>query len=339
MRAFWCFCLLACRVEVGAPLAQQATCAPAAGRVVVYTSMYRSVLDALDPLLDKALPEIEVEWLQGGSEKLSARLDAELEAGAPGADLVMTSDPLWYERQARAGHLMPHAALGALLVPREWIDPEGRYVPARVSSMVLAYDKRSVSESEAPQTFLALFEPRWKGKVTMPDPLGSGTTFTTLAFLEAAHGPMVLERIKSSNTVASGGNTAALARLESGEQQVAMLLLENVLSAQARGSPIAFKLPAEGAVTIPGPIAILTRAKNPAAARRVYDFLLSAPAQAEIVRGLMHSPLPDAPALAGAPELEAMRAGQYRWSRNFLTRTASQAASLRHRFAAAMEGP
>lgn len=350
-RAIACFVLLlpvhvlstaaGCRVEVGShdPGERSSSEGDApSGPIVIYTSMYRSVIDALDPPLKEALPSVEVEWLQGGSEKIATRLDAELRAGGPKADIVMTSDPLWYERLKREGHLLPYASLRALQIPRDLVDRDGAYVTSRISTMVLAYNERLVSAGEAPKSFEELFSERWRREVTMPDPLGSGTAFATLSFLVEAFGHDTISRMKAVQAVPSGGSSSVIGRLESGEHKVAFVLLENVLSAQRNGSPIAFKVPREGAVLIPGPIAILRSSRNPRAARAVYDFLLSETAQKAIVAGDMHSPFDTLPAPRGAPAFDALLEGRFRWTRGFVDRAMQRTDETRKLFAEVMGG-
>jgi iron(III) transport system substrate-binding protein len=334
--------LAACRVEIGpperpVPLENTEEGEKPSGKITIYTSMYRPVIEQIEPLLKRELPQVEVEWLQAGSEKIATRLDAELAAGAPRADLVMTSDPLWYERLWREGHLLPHASLRALAMPRELVHAEGAFVTSRISTMVIAYNERAVKAEEAPQSFAELFSERWSGKVTIPDPLGSGTAFTTLAFL-VARDDRIMERMKAARTVASGGNTTAITRLESGEHAVGFVLLENVLMARQSGSPLAYRVPREGAVLIPGPIAILKKSPNPRAARAVYDLILSQPAQQAIVRGAMHSPFEGVSPPEGAPAIETLLQTEYRWTPEFVARAWEESHALRTRFSEVMGG-
>lgn len=332
---------LGCRVEVGAPQdARRAGVDGAApsGTVMIYSSMYRSVIDAIAPLLSARLPAVKVEWLQSGSEKIATRLDAELAAGGSGADIVMTSDPLWYERLKRDGHFLPYASIRALSIPRVWVDPDGAFVTSRLSTMVLAYNERLVKESSAPDSFEALFSERFRGQVTTPDPLGSGTTFSTLVFLFDQSGPQILERMKAAQTVAAGGSSAAFTRLESGEHRVGFLLLENVLEGRRRGAPIAFKIPKEGAVLIPGPIAILKKAHNPVAARAVYDLLLSPEVQRAIVAGDLHSPFEELDPPRGAPPLRSLEETRFQWSAAFVERAIGRTEEIKRKFVEVMGG-
>lgn len=332
--------IAACRVEIGPPggAAQVESSEEPSGQVMIYTSMYRRVIDEISPYLDAHLPGVRVEWLQGGSEKLATRLDAELAAGAPRADLIMTSDPFWYERLKREGHLQPYASIRALAMPRALLDRDGAFVTSRISTMVIAYNERLVERADVPQNFDELFLPRWRGRVTTPDPLGSGTTFTTIAFLVHRHGDALFERIKAAQTVSSGGNSSTLTRIESGEHRLGFVLLENVLAARRRGSPVAYRVPERGAVLVPGPIAILKGTRNPRAARAVYDLLLSPPVQKMIVLGDMHSPYEDVPAPAGAPELSVLLKTEHQWTPEVVDALVKRAPEIRQRFAQVMGG-
>lgn len=323
-----------CRVEFGSPAntTNAATSGAPKGKVTIYTSMYREVIDQVDPLLEAALPGVQVEWLQAGSEKIATRLDAELSAGATPCDLVLTSDPLWYERSARAGHLLPYASLRALAMDRRFVRRDGAYVTSRISTMVIAYDQKKVPAEQAPRTFAALFEDPWRGRVTLPDPLGSGTTFTSLAVL-LGRDPTMLDRIRGAQVVASGGNSSTLTRIESGEQQVGMVLLENVLEAQARGGAIGLVVPEDGPVVVPGPVAILRLSPNPDAARAVYDLLLSEPVQQELIKGRLHSPFEVLPAPTGAPGIQVLLASPYQVDAAFLDQALSRDEALREALA------
>jgi iron(III) transport system substrate-binding protein len=343
VRGFAALCfglaLSGCRIEVGAPAAKctDAQGAPS-GEVMIYTSMYRSVLDQVDPILEAKLPGVQVEWLQSGSEKIATRLDAELSAGATSADLVLTSDPFWYERKKREDHLLRYASLAALALPREMVDRDGAYVTSRISTMVVAYNTRLVSEEEAPRSFAELFDDKWKNAVTIPDPLGSGTAFTTLAYLVDVYGEEIIQRMHRANTVAAGGNSSAITRIETGEQKVGFVLLENVLAAKRSGAPIGYRVPKDGAALIPGPIAILKLSDNPVAARAVYDLLLSPEVQKLIVGGDLHSPYEALDPPAGTPSLHQLKETKHDFTPAFLSRSMERAESLRHRFSAIMGG-
>src|SRR5690606_32190647 len=148
-----------------------------------------------------------------------------------------------------------------------------------------------------------LADPTFKGRITMGDPLASGTMLSTLAFWIDDGGWARIEALRDNDLIASGGNSSVLTRLETREREVGVLLLENLLVAQRKGSPTVTVFPEDGAIAVPGPIALTADCRNPVAARAVYDFVLSEAGQAAMVGGDMYGVLPTSPPPQGAPPL------------------------------------
>ena len=97
------------------------------------------------------------------------------------------------------------------------------------------------------------------------------------------------ERLRKNGARIAGGNAAVLQKLEGKEARVGVLLLENALSARAKGSPIEIRWPEDGAVVIPGFAGILKTSRHRHAAQAVIDVLLSEQGQALMVEGDMHA--------------------------------------------------
>lgn len=298
--------LVACRVEWGAAKSATAADAAVAGDVMVYTSAYPPVVAALEALAKSELPGVRVRWFQAGSEKLAARLDAELLAGNPGADLLMSSDPIYYDKLERAGALVPYASLRALKLDRQYVDSDGAYVACRLSAMGLVYVDGALKEP--PQRFSDLTTAALRGRVTMPDPLGSGTMFSTALALGER---LDASALKQNGATSSGGGTAVVDRLQRGEATVGVALVENALL--AKGARVHFVVPEEGAVVVPGHLAIVKGTKHLVAAQRVYDFLLGEAAQRVFIASYLHSPFPDLPPPQGAPSLAELHAAAVDW--------------------------
>lgn len=286
--------LAACRVEWGPP---GAAAPGAAGEgpveVWVYTSVYPEVLKTLEGPLAAAVPGARVVWFQAGSEKVAARFEAELAGGGSPACVLLTSDPAWLEDLSARGALRPYVSPGALGVDRRWLRPT--WAAVRVSVMVLG------GPAGGPAGWRDLADPKFRGAFSSGDPMASGTTFTTVAAWEQAFGAEFLPALAENGWMAAGGNSAVLARMESGERPHGVVLLENLL---AKGLP--YTVPVEGAVAVPGPAAIAAGCPQPAAAQAVVDWLFTPEAQALFVAGHMHSPLPGVAPPAGAPPLESL---------------------------------
>lgn len=319
----------ACRVEVGDPAAPAERCADDAptGEVWIYTSVYPHVALALEAALRAAHPGLEPRVFQAGSEKVAQRVEAEWAAGSSPACVLLTSDPFWYVRLKEQGKLRPYLSPNVLKVDRGMVDEDGAWTAVRRSLVVLG-----VRDDQAPRpsAFADLASPALRDRITAGDPLASGTMFTWVAFLAATEGWGLLDAIEANGLVAAGGGSAVRERVDSGEKPVGVLLLENLLAAEStRARPV---FPSDGAVVVPGPVAISATCPNPAAAEVVVDFLLSPAGQDVLVAGDMYGVLPGTPPPDGAPDLASIPVRP--WAPGFAARAAADAADVKARWAA-----
>ena len=285
--------LTACRVEWGPPATATAPEAAGPRTLWLYTSLYQEVVDDLKPRAEAAFPRLTLEVFQSGSEKVAQRFEAEQQAGGSKACLLATSDPGWYASLTERELLRPYVSPAALQGPRAWVQPT--WAAFRVGLMVLAS-----KDGSGPKRFSALTDPEWKDRFSSGDPLSSGTTLTTVAAWERVYGEAHTAALRANGWVASGGNSAVLGRLETGERPFGVILLENLLLRPGVATPI---FPEDGAIAIPGPLAIAKGCPDPRLAEAVADYLMGAEAQAAIVRGGMHSPFPGVAPPNGAPAL------------------------------------
>lgn len=326
--------LAGCRIELGPPggPVPVATGDTPQGEVWVYTSMYRSVIDELQPAIEAKYPEVDVRFYQAGSEKVAQRAEAEWEAGGTKACLLMTSDPFWYADLTERGLLQPYFAPTVLHIDRSMLEPDGHWATARVSLMVMAVNETMVPPAERPERFLDLVEPTWEDRFSMGDPLSSGTMFTTLAFLLDEGGWRAVEALRDNGMIAAGGNSSVLTRVETGEREVGLVLLENLLAAAETDSPAVPVFPEDGAIPIPGPIALTAGCRNPVAAKAVYDFMLSEQGQRAMIEGDMYAALPELPPPEGAPPLSEIPTRS--WSDAFVHEVMAKRGEIKERYAA-----
>lgn len=281
--------------------------------VKVYTSVYREVVDILKEPVDAKLkgqsPAIKVTWVQAGSRKIATRLEEEWAAGKDHADILLTADPAFYKKLKADGKLVAYKSPEAERQPAGYKDPDGFWATARFSTMVIGVspEVEAGMTSPKPASFKDLADAKGLKRIAMGDPSLSGTTFTTVATLSKRLGWDFFKDLKKKKALSAGSNSTVQQRLDTGESDAGICLLENLLLAKAGGSKVGVVFPKEGAVVIPGPIALLPHAKESKAARAVYDAILSAEVQKIIVeKGGMHSADPAMPTPAGAPKLEEL---------------------------------
>ena len=186
--------------------------------------------------------------------------------------------------------------------------------------------------SHAPSGWKELKDARWHGQLSMGSPVDSGTTFTATAMLARAFGWDWFSELRRGELIAAGGNGSVINRIETRERPVGMVLLENILKARKKGSPVQVVYPADGAIAVPSPIALTADSRNPELARKVYDWFFSEEAQKAIVSGSMYSALPRLPAPEGAIPWAELSPKLMKWDAQVLSEIFSQREQVKSRF-------
>lgn len=301
-----------------------------ANEIWIYTSIYPRVIEQLEPQLATAFPDVTFRWYQKGSEQIAARINAELASGDVLCDLLMTSDPFYYAQLADRGLLLPHGSPGAANLPAGLRDPEDEFTTVRVPLMVIVVNHDRVPTADHPDSFKTLVLPQYKDKVSMGDPLKSGTNFTAVAALSKLHGWEYFRALRNNGVVSQGGNSAVLHRVETGERPIGIILLENVLPRMAKGAPLTVVYPEDGAIPVPSPVAIMKSTSHPEIAKRVQDFFFTPDMQAAIVAGHMYSPLPSFAPPAGGRPWESIEL--FPWTPTFVDDVKRQRNTIKKRF-------
>ena len=240
----------------------------------VYTSIYKEFIAPIKKEFEAKNPGVEVSIFQAGSEKIQSKVSAELMAKKLQADLILSSDPFWCSEFKDKGHLAK----------------VGSHEPCEFNyySLMALVVNQDFPKSEWPKTFKELTDSRFKGKLAMGSPLESGTFFTTVSVLSDRYGWEYFKALRSNDILASGGNSSVIQKVESGEKKVGMALLENILAAKKRGSPIEIIYPEDGSISIPSVQMIFNESKEKELAAKFCEFLLSREGQKLLLNGFMY---------------------------------------------------
>ncbi len=266
------------------------------GKITIYTSMYQFVYEAMKEELKKEFPNLEVEFYYGGTGTLISQIAGEMgddHSGVLGCDMLLVAEPAYSLELKDYGYLEKFdlAVKDQLRFP---YDPEGYWYPVRVCNMVLAYNPEKYSADELPKTMKDFAEdPSLKGKISMGNPLTSGTAYAAVCALTDKYGFEYLDALRANDVMIESGSTA-LGKLESGECKVIMILEESVLQRRHDdGSRLSCIYPEDGNVMIPSNAMIVKEEKsanaNTEACEAVADWLFSEAGQHFIVSGYMHS--------------------------------------------------
>ena len=260
------------------------------GEIMVYTSIYPDIIDNMcKPNLAKAFPEMKVNWFQGGTEKVVTKITGEIKAKKIGADVLMVADPSYYLKLEDQKLLLPYKSKEEKNLINDKA-ADGAWYAVRVCNMIIAYNADKLKAEDAPKNWTDLADPKWKGKIAMPNPMLSGTAYVAVGALADKYGWEYFDKLKANGLRVEEGNSAIQNKLLTGEYAAAMILEENILKlANTKKEPLKVIYPKDGVVQVPSPIAIFNTTKNPEGAKALVDWWLSKEGQQAVVKGWMHS--------------------------------------------------
>ncbi len=264
------------------------------GDVMIYTSMYQFVIDMMDAKLAEVFPNCNIEFFYGGTGSLQTKLAGEMETGTLGCDMMLVAEPAYSIELKEGGWLHSFEIEDADERLRFPYDEDGYWYPVRVCNMVLAYNPDLHTPEELPKTFKDFaFDESLKGKISMGNPLTSGTTMAAVAALSDKYGYEYFEALGKNDVMIESGSTA-LAKLQTGECDVIMILEESVLKERKENnSKLACIYPEDGVILMPSTVMIVDEDKslnmNTEACEAVANWLLGEDGQKLILEGYMHS--------------------------------------------------
>lgn len=277
------------------------------GKAMVYTSIYPDIIDNMcKPNVQKAFPALDVTWFQGGTEKVKTKIAGEIKAKKIGADVLMVADPSYYLALNKDNLLLDYISPNQKDVVAAK-DPKGAWTAVRISNMIIAYNTDKLKAEDAPKSWEELTDPKWKGRIAMPNPMLSGTAYVAVGALADKYGWDYFDKLKANGIRVEEGNSAIQNKLLTGEYDAAMILEENILKlAATKNEPLKVVYPEDGIICVPSPIAIFNTTKNPEGSKALVDWWLSKEGQEAVVKGWMHSVRADVEPPKGAPALKTL---------------------------------
>ena len=266
------------------------------GKVVIYTSIYQFVIDMMLEELKVEFPNLEVEMFYGGTGSLQTKLTGEMETGTLGCDMMLVAEPAYSLELKEGEWLHQFEVEDADSILRFPYDEDGYWYPVRVCNMVIAYNPELYTPDQLPKTFKEFAEdPSLKGLISMGNPLTSGTTMAAVAALTDKYGYEYFDALGANDVMIESGSTA-LAKLQTGECDVIMILEESVLKERKeKGSKLACIYPEDGVILIPSTVMTVAEEKsanmNIEACEAITDWLLTGEGQKFMTEGYMHSVL------------------------------------------------
>lgn len=255
--------------------------------IVVYSPHGRDLLGLVEKTYEAKHPEVDVRWLDMGSQEVYDRIRAE--KANPQCDVWFGGPDTIFARGVKDGLLEafePSWASAVLPESRHG----GLYTGLYRTPVAILYNAEAALEAgiEAPKEWDDLLAPRFKGKVLVRDPLASGT-------MRAVWGMVLSRSIEETGSPDRG--YAWLARLDGQTKEyvvnasilcekvarreglVTIWDLPDILLEKQRSPVLTFVFPGSGSPVIDDAVALVKGARHPAEARALIEWLGSPEAQ------------------------------------------------------------
>ena len=254
--------------------------------LVLYSPHGRDLLQLFEQTYEKAHPEVDVRWLDMGSQDVYDRVRSE--AANPQADVWFGGPDTIFARGAAEGLLQPHRPPWATALTEDCREPKDLYFCLYLTAPVLVYNRDAVPAAEAPADWDDLFDPRWHGKVLIRDPLASGTMRTLFGMVLARsveetgtpeRGFGWLRRLDAQTKEYVQNPALLFTKLTRREGLITVWELTDMFWQQQRGVPIAYKFPTSGTPVIADAVGIVAKAPHAQQAAAFVDWLGTLEAQ------------------------------------------------------------
>lgn len=263
--------------------------------VVLYSPHGRDQLQLLERDFERQHADIDVRWLDMGSQEILDRL--RFERVNPQADVWFGGPATIFDRGIRDSLLIPFRPSWADRVDQE--EENKFYYPVYRTPAVIAFNSRAVPRHEAPQDWDDVLLPRWRDKVIIRDPMASGT-------MRAIWGLILVRSIQKTGDTTAGmswlrrldGQTKTYTispallyeKLARQEGLVSLWDLQDILISQAKGMPLGYVFPRSGTVVIEDAIALVRGSRHAEAARAFIEYVGSQEAQLLAAREVFRLP-------------------------------------------------
>ncbi|TBL79748.1 ABC transporter substrate-binding protein [Paenibacillus thalictri] len=257
------------------PAPAKETAASVSGKLSFYTSQPEEDVTKLVAAFNKKYPDVKVDNFRSGTEEVTAKIQAENQAGKVQADVLLLADAVTFEGLKKQNLLASYKSPELSKIPKDLVDPDGMYSGTKVMATVLAINTQKVKTP--PTSWKALAAAESKDAAIMPSPLYSGAAAYNVGVLTRTDGFGwdYFKGMKTNNISVVKGNGAVLNAVASGEKSYSMVVDYLVAREKAKGTPVELIYPAEGVPVITEPIGIMKNAANEKAAKAFVDFVLS----------------------------------------------------------------
>ena len=297
--------IITCLASGGSSLAQPLNldAAKKEGKVVIYGTVVPQVMTQIEKGFE-AKYGIKTEYWRADATKVIDRVLTEWRAGKPGFDVVIGArGPVALGKQDNV--YAKYSPANTVNFPAKFKDKDGQLIAWRITPVGVLYNTELVKAADIPRSLDDLLDPKWQGKITMPDPSRHASTAQYLWNLHQVKGDKWMDFVRAlakQRPLLQESYSTVPNIIVRGESQLGITYIQ--YAAQTKG-PIDFA-PIDKVFADPSDVALSAKAANTNAAKVFIDYLCSPEGQKKVAEAGEFVLAPGVfPAIKGADKIVA----------------------------------
>ena len=229
--------------------------------------------------------------VRGQTGAMTSLYDQELRAGRVSTDVMFLGDPGMFLKLAREEKLTPYCSPNFKDYRPEALSKDCSHMFFTAYYQYIAYNPELVKPHEVPTSWRDLLDPKWKGKVSLPDPKVGGGHYYFVFSMYKLYGREFFEKAHANNPMLTQSHGTTHNQIMSGERAIGVnisaLVRRDGPYPGGKGSPVKEAFPKEGGSLLPIGMGITKNGPNPAGAKLFVDWVTSLEGQ-QVVNRLGH---------------------------------------------------
>ena len=245
------------------------------GKIVAYGSLESNTVEPIIEAFNKKTG-LTVEYWRASATKVMDRALAELRAGKPAFDVMVNNSGAIYVMK-KENVFAKYVSPAASAFPKDVIDPDLGPV-YRNTPIGIVYNKGEIKPGDGPKSLEDLLNPKYKGRLVMPDPTQHTTTMQWLGSLYK-----IMGKEKADKFIRDLGATKpflvesfapSAERVSTGETPIGISLVRYVVTYSEKGAPVDYVRLGK-MLSIGQYLALSNKAPRPNGGKAFIDFFLS----------------------------------------------------------------
>jgi iron(III) transport system substrate-binding protein len=244
------------------------------GKIIAYGSLESNTVEPIIAAFQKKTG-LAVEYWRASATKVMDRALAELRAGRPAFDVMVNNSGAIFVMK-KENVFAKYVSPASSAFPKDVIDPDLGPV-YRNTPIGIIYNKGEIKPEDAPKSLDDLLNPKYKGKLVMPDPTQHTTTIQWLGSLYKIMGKEKAEKfvrdLGATKPFLVESFAPSAERVSTGETPIAISLVRYVVTYGDKGAPVDYVRLGK-MLSIGQYLALSNKAPRPNGGKAFIDFFL-----------------------------------------------------------------